>query len=48
LNYIVENQSNSKKSFVYICHGQVLCPIGYENTPLVPLDAYKTLGEINP
>ena len=26
----------------------ILCPIGFDNTPWVPLDAYKKLQEIKP
>lgn len=38
---------NTKKAFIYVCYGQLFCPIGYENTPLVPLDAYKKLNDID-
>lgn len=48
LELVLTSLKDRTKAFVYICYGQSLCPIGFENTPLVPLDAYKKLEEIDP
>ena len=36
----------SNKVYIYFAYGRILCPIGYEITPLIPLDAYKKLEDI--
>lgn len=29
-----------------ITHDNIICPVGFEDTPLVPIDAYKSWDEI--
>ena len=37
---------NERKGYIYHCYNHYMCPIGFENTPLLPFDAYKKKEEI--
>ena len=37
---------SKNKAYIYLGYKDIFNPIGYEITPLKPLDAYKKLSEI--
>lgn len=38
--------NDSNKAFIYHCYNHYMCPIGYEETPQMPYEAYvDTLSE---
>jgi len=45
---LLENLKNENKAHVLLSSNKVLCPVGFEYTPLVPIDAYKKLEDIKP
>ena len=43
---LLSGLTSENKAYIYLAFRDVFCPIGYEITPLKPLDAYKKLSEI--
>lgn len=45
---LLEGLKDDSRAYVLVTSDKVLCPVGFEYTPLVPIDAYKKLEDINP
>nr|KAI8751667.1 basic immunoglobulin-like variable motif-containing protein [Biomphalaria glabrata] len=46
LQKLKQGLQDPNRSFVYHCHNHYFCPIGYEDTPMFSVDAYKAnVGE---
>ena len=41
LDKLKEGLRSKNTSFIYHCYNHYFCPIGYEDTPEDPLDAYR-------
>ena len=46
MNELMTGLKNEKKGYIYHCYNHYMCPIGFENTPQLPFDAYKKKEEI--
>lgn len=43
LNYFLKGLANDDIFYVFVTYNNVWCPIGFDKTPLIPLDAFKPL-----
>lgn len=43
LDYFLKGLASDESFYVFITYNNVWCPIGFDKTPLVPLDAFKPL-----
>jgi hypothetical protein len=46
LENLMEGLNDPKRAYIYHCYNHYMCPIGYERTPIKPMDAYKKLEDI--
>lgn len=48
LDYLLKGLSSTNTFYVFMTYNNILCPLGFDKTPLVPLDAFKKLEDIKP
>ena len=44
--HLLDGLNNPNRAYLLVTHRNILCPVGYEDTPLVPIDAYKRWQDI--
>jgi hypothetical protein len=42
----MEGLKDEKRAYIYHCYNHYMCPVGFDNTPTKPFDAYKPNSEI--
>ena len=46
LSSLLEGLKKETSSYILLTSDKILCPVGFEFTPLVPIDAYKKKEDI--
>ena len=47
LDNLMEGLQSTDRAYIYHCYNHYMCPIGFERTPVQPIDAYSMMAEIN-
>ena len=48
LETLLKGLKTETSAYILLTSDKILCPVGFEYTPLVPIDAYKKLDDIKP
>lgn len=46
LDQLLKGLAHTNTFYVFMTYNSILCPLGFDKTPLAPLDAFKKLEDI--